>query len=180
MPVPEPRAGFEDRVMAHATGRVAAGAAAENVRARRISGTWWAAIGGALAASLVWATLWFVQDGAPSQTRVVLALNESREVPLVIDSERELAGATIRLYVSGSIALAGYEQQHEIEWSTTLNRGANLLSLPVVGLEPGDGLVVAEIEHEGRKRRVTVAMHVSDSGRTTLAPRAGSNKDDIV
>lgn len=178
MPVPEPRAGFDDRVMAHATGRVSTPLAVRG--ARRVTATWWAALGGALAASLVWAVLWFMQGGTPAQTRVNLALNESREVPLVIDSERDLTDATIRLYVSGSIALAGYEQQHEIEWLATLSRGANLLSLPVVAREPGEGLVVAEIEHEGRKRRVTVAMHVSDSGRTTLAPRAGSNEDDIA
>jgi len=168
MPVPEPRSDFEARVMAHATGRSAAPAGAGRKAARRVTATWWSAIGGALAASLVWATLWFLQGGTPQQTRVVLHLNESREVPLVIDSERELEDATIRLYVSGSIALAGYEEQREIEWSTTLNRGANLLSLPVVAREPGEGLVVAEIEHEGRKRRVTVAMHVS------------SNKDDTA
>jgi len=180
MPVPEPRAGFEERVLSHATSRVSAPVALEQRGAWRVTATWWAAIGGALAASLVWATLWFMQGGTPAQTRVLLTLNESREVPLVIDSERELTDATIRLYVSGSIALAGYEGQHEIEWLTTLNRGTNLLSLPVIAREPGEGLVVAEIEHEGRKRRVTVAMHVAESGRTTLAPRAGSNEDDIA
>jgi hypothetical protein len=150
MPVPEPRAGFVDRVMARATGR-----------RRRIGNPWWAAVGGAIAASTVWAILWVMQPRVTEPTRVVLALNESRDVPLVIDSERDLEGATIRLYVSGSVALSGYEEQNEIEWATTLTRGANLLSLPVVAREPGDGLVVAEIEHEGRKRRVTVAMHVS-------------------
>jgi len=177
MPVPEPRDGFVDRVMAHATGRAATSASRA---ARRINTTWWAAMGGALAASLVWVTLWFMRIGTPEQTRVVLALNESRDVPLVIDSERDLEGATIRLYVSGSVALSGYEEQHEIEWATTLTRGANLLSLPVVGREPGEGLVVAEIEHEGRKRRVSVAMHVANDGRTTLAPRAAPDEDDIA
>ena len=44
---------------------------------------------------------------------MTLALNESREVSLVIDSERDLEGATIRLFVTGSVALAGYEQQQE-------------------------------------------------------------------
>ena len=180
MPVPEPRDGLEDRVLAHATGRATAPATRDKSGARRVTATWWAAIGGALAASLVWAMLWVMQTGAPEEMRVVLALNESRDVPLVIDSERDLEGATIRLFVSGSVALSGYEEQHEIEWLTTLTRGANLLSLPVFAREPGEGLVVAEIEHEGRKRRVSVAMHVSDTGRTTLAPRAASNEDDIA
>jgi hypothetical protein len=79
---------------------------------------------------------------------VTLALHESRDVSLVINSERNLEGATIRLYVTGSVALAGYEGQHEIQWLTSLTQGANLLSLPLVARTPGDGLVVAEIEHE--------------------------------
>jgi hypothetical protein len=58
------------------------------------------------------------------------------------------------------VALAGYEQQHEIEFQTSLTPGANLLSLPLVARAPGDGMVVAEIEHEGRTRTLRVALHV--------------------
>jgi hypothetical protein len=90
----------------------------------------------------------------------VLALNESREVPLVIDSERQLDGATIRILVTGSVSLTGYDQQHEVEWQTSLTRGANLLSLPVTARETGEGRIVAEIEHQGKTRRVSVVMHV--------------------
>jgi hypothetical protein len=94
------------------------------------------------------------------ESNLVLALNESRDVPLVIDAERNLDGATIRLSVTGSVGLAGYGEQHEIEWTTSLTRGANLLSLPVFARAPGDGRVVAEIEHEGRTRRLSMALHV--------------------
>ena len=125
--------------------------------ALRRPATWWAAAAGALAATLAWvAILWMQPGDVRRNASLVLALNESRDVSLVIDSERDLEGATIRLYVTGSVALAGYEQQHEIEWMTSLTQGANLLSLPVVARAPGDGRVVAEIEHEGRTRRVSV------------------------
>ena len=162
MPVPEPRPGFVDRVLANATtGRRAS--ARRGIRAAlRMSSTWWAAGGGALAATLVWMVLMWIRPDTPSEPVMVLALNESREVSLVIDSERNLEGATIRVYVTGSIVLAGYEQQHEVQWRSSLTKGANLLSLPVVARMPGEGRVVAEIEHEGRKRRVSVTMHVRD------------------
>ena len=150
LPVPEPRRGFEDRVLANATG----------LHARRPS-TWWAAVAGALAATLAWVAVLWMQPGVTAEPRLALTLNEIREVPLVIDSERDLEGATIRLYVTGSVALAGYEQQHEVEWTASLTQGANLLSLPVVARAPGEGRVVAEIEHEGRTRRVSVALHVT-------------------
>lgn len=149
MPVPEPRVGLENRVLAKATRR--------KVASRRTS--WWAAGAGALAATVAWVALIWIKS-PPTEPSLVLSLNESREVPLVIDSERQLDGATIRILVTGSVALTGYDQQHEVEWQTTLTRGANLLSLPVTARETGEGRIVAEIEHQGKTRRVSVAMHV--------------------
>jgi hypothetical protein len=159
MPVPEPRTGFEDRVLGRATATRAGSRGSVRAAMRRPS-TWWAAGFGALAATLACVALLWNQPKVAPVANIQLALNESRDVPLVIDSERELRGATIRLYVTGSVALAGYEQQHEIEFQTSLTPGANLLSLPLVARAPGDGTVVAEIEHEGRTRTLRVALHV--------------------
>ncbi len=132
------------------------GASAPEVRGIRAAfaapATWWAAGAGALAAIDGMDGLMTVHiRRCPPNRAWSLALNESRDVPLVIDAERNLDGATIRLSVTGSVGLAGYGEQHEIEWTTSLTQGANLLSLPVFARAPGDGLVVAEIEHEGRR-----------------------------
>jgi hypothetical protein len=173
MPVPEPRPGFVDRVLAIST------AGQPKRESHGIRGalsrplTWWAACIGAAAASVAWILVMSLYAHAPQEPRVMLALNESREISLVIDSERALEGATIRLHVTGGVALAGYEGQQEIQWLTSLNQGANLLSLPVVARAPGDGSVVAEIEHQGRTRRVSVVMHVSALPLTTMAPVRG-------
>ena len=162
MTVPEPAAGFETRVIAKATGFVTSRAPG----VLRRPGTWWAAAAGALAATLACVAILWPQPIAAPGANVVLALNESRDVSLVIDSERALEGATIRLYVTGSVTLAGYEQQQEIEWTTSLTQGPNLLSLPVFARAPGSGSVVAVIEHEGRTRRISVVLDV-------IAPAAG-------
>jgi len=170
MPVPEPRPGFVERALA-----TASGAPAPHMRGIRATlarpTVWWAAGFGAVMASIAWLVVMGMHSGAPRESAVSLALNESREISLVIHSERALEGATIRLYVSGGVALAGYEDQHEIEWLASLNQGANLLSLPVVARAPGDGRVVAEIEHDGRTRRVSVAMHVSARPTSTTPVR---------
>jgi hypothetical protein len=157
MPVPEPRHGFVDRALQIASGRKAPVRGFRG--AIRRPATWWGVGAGALAATLVWMALFFHVE-AVREPNLVLALNESRDVPLVIDAERDLDGATIRLYVTGSVGLAGYGEQRQIEWTTSLTQGANLLSLPVFARAPGDGLVVAEIEHEGRTRRLSMALHV--------------------
>lgn len=170
MPVPEPRPGFVERALA-----TASGAPAPHMRGIRATlarpTVWWAAGLGAVMASIAWLVVMGMRSDAPRESAVSLALNESREISLVIDSERALEGATIRLYVSGGVALAGYEDQREIEWLASLNQGANLLSLPVVARAPGDGRVVAVIEHDGRTRRVSVAMHVSARPTSTTPVR---------
>lgn len=168
MSVPEPRRGFEDRVLARATG--AAGARGGIRTALRRHATWWAAAAGALVATVAWVAIIWIRSDLPGEPTLVLAVNESRDVPLVIDSERELDGATIRIFVTGSVALNGYDDQKEVEWQTTLTPGANLLSLPVIARAPGDGRIVAEIEHQGRTRRVSVAMHVVAPARTSAVP----------
>ena len=71
---------------------------------------------------------------------------------MLIDSERELKGATIRIAASGSIALDGFDDERQIDWQADLERGSNLLSLPVVARAAGKGRLVAVIEHEGRTR----------------------------
>jgi hypothetical protein len=159
MPVPEPTPGFEDRVLAKATAAPVVARGSLRDAFRRPS-TWWAAAAGALAATLACVAFFWKQPDALAGASVVLALNESREVSLVIDSERALEDATIRLYVTGSVTLTGYEQQQEIEWKTSLTEGPNLLSLPVFGRAAGSGSVVAEIEHDGRTRRMSVVLHV--------------------
>lgn len=167
MPVPEPRPGFVDRVLSNATARGPVRELSGFRAALRRPATWWAAGAGALAATLVGVALLWMQSGTTLEPSVALILNESRNVPLVIDSERDLDDATIRLYVTGSVVLAGYEDQHEIEWKISLTRGANLLSLPVIAHSMGDGRVVAEIEHDGRIRRLSVAIHVTPAGMTS-------------
>jgi hypothetical protein len=161
MPVPPPRADFIDRALSNAT-TTQPGQETTGLRAAlRRPSTWWAAGVGALAATLACVAVFLARPEVKRGPLLSLALHESREVPFVIDSERDLADATIRLYVTGSVALDGYEGQHEIEWQVSLTKGSNLLSLPVLAREPGEGLVVAEIEHEGRIRRLSLALHVS-------------------
>jgi hypothetical protein len=60
----------------------------------------------------------------------------------------------------GGIALQGFEDQQQIDWNAHLRRGPNLLSLPVVARTSGDGVLLAIVEHAGRRRSVTVNVRV--------------------
>jgi hypothetical protein len=168
LPTPEPRAGFVERALA----RAAAQSREEQAvslpgRLRNFAMRWetWAgaALGGAVAAALTFVLLRTVDMPAVSpQPQLALTLHEARNVDVLIDSERALKGATIRVVASGSIVLDGFEDESHVDWQADLERGSNLLSLPVVARAAGKGRLVAVIEYEGRTQRVAVELTVLD------------------
>lgn len=166
MPTPEPRPGFVERALARAAARQQSPqAVALPGRLRRFATRWetWAgaALGGAVAAALMLVLLRPV-DTTDTRQPLALTLHETRNVDVLIDSDRELKGATIRVAASGSIALDGFDDERQIDWQADLERGANLLSLPVVARAAGKGRLVAVIEHEGRTRQVAIDLSVVD------------------
>ncbi|MGH8235967.1 MAG: hypothetical protein ACREXP_02965 [Steroidobacteraceae bacterium] len=167
MPTPEPRAGFVERALARAAVQQRDGQAASLPgRLRHFAARWetWAgaALGGAVAAALTFILLRPIDTTVGEQPRLALTLHETRNVDVLIDSERELKGATIRIAASGSIALDGFDDERHVDWQADLERGSNLLSLPVVARATGNGRLVAVIEHEGRTREVAIELTVID------------------
>lgn len=166
MPTPEPRPGFVERALARAAAQQQAPqAVALPGRLRSFATRWetWAgaALGGAVAAALMLVLLRPI-DTTDSRQPLALTLHETRNVDVLIDSDRELKGATIRVAASGSIVLDGFDDERQIDWQADLEVGANLLSLPVVARAAGKGRLVAVIEHEGRTRQVAIDLSVVD------------------
>lgn len=166
MPTPEPRAGFVERALARATAQGRGVRTSVPARVRRFASRWetWAgaALGAAAAAAVTFVLLGRTIDAPASKPQLALTLHETRNVDVLIDSERELKGATIRIAASGSIALDGFEDERQIDWQADVDRGSNLLTLPVVARRTGKGQLVAVIEHEGRTQRVAIDLMVID------------------
>lgn len=166
MPAPEPRVGFVERALARAAEQQRATKATLPARLSRFLSRWetWAgaALGAAAAAAMTFILLRPVDSTQASRPQLALTLHETRNVDVLIDSERELKGATIRIAATGSIALDGFDDERHIDWQADLERGSNLLSLPVVARTAGNGELVAVIEHEGRTQRVAIALTVID------------------
>jgi hypothetical protein len=166
MPTPEPRPGFVERALARAAAQERATRTFLPARLGRFLTRWetWtgAALGAAAAAAMAIILLRPVDSPQRSLPRLALTLNETRNVDVLIDSERELKGATIRIAATGSIALDGFDDEQHVDWQADLEPGSNLLSLPVVARTAGKGQLVAVVEHDGRTRRVAVELTVID------------------
>ena len=159
LPAPEPRPEFIDRAFATAT-RPAP------TRRNGLSHllTRWETWVGVTAGAAVAVILMLILGPRllHRESGITLALHEMRDIDVLIDSERALEDATIRILATGSVALEGFENEREIGWQTHLAQGSNILSLPVVARSKGAGQLHAVIEHEGRTRRVTVNLTVHE------------------
>src|SRR5262245_4777326 len=122
MPVPEPRPEFIDRALARASGAVEPERAPADWRRMLIG---WqlgmrAAPGGAVTAVIMLVLLRPAATDMQPSAQFVLALNESRNIDVIIDSERDLKDATIRIVASGGIVLDGFDSDREIGWHADL------------------------------------------------------------
>jgi Putative zinc-finger len=142
---------------------VAARAAA---RQRRSPSFWWAAgAGGALAAGIVLTVLAFYSaipiGRSGASPGLTIALNETRDVSVAIESAEMLAGVQIRVVLAGGIELAPFRGRSEVAWKTDLDAGVNRLRLPIVAIDASGGDLLVEVEHNAKRRLFVVHIDVS-------------------
>jgi len=185
MDAPEPRPGFVDRALANATGVPAVNGTAgrgtashrplegplESYGWRHVARSWetWlgAALGGVLGGAVATALTILLMRPAvphPGEQAITLALNEQRSIDVLIESDRSLQDATIRIAVTGGVTLDGLANDHIVDWHADLGQGPNLLSLPVIARKAGDGQLVAVVEHDGKTRTVMINLSVTNPG----------------
>jgi len=141
----------------------------------------WSFIGGAIAASVVIAVTSFVLRFAapqPEMARQTLALNQVTRVALALDSREELKGATITLQLPDNVELKGFPGQRMISWKTDINRGTNLLALPVMGVARKNGLLVARLQYGNKSKEYKVELNVKNPDVNGGLDSHGSNRSN--
>lgn len=138
--------------------------------AARSNGTvfWWGAgAGAALAASITLAVLvlWpsLREPAGTAAPEVMIALDDTEDVSITLDTPVELTAAEIRVTLNGAIELAGFGDQREVTWSTDLARGVNQLTLPVVVRGPTGGQLTVEVQHGIKRRQFVVDVRTAPS-----------------
>jgi len=157
LPTVEPRPGFVDRALRQAT-RANSTSIWRSLVSR--PETWVGVAAGAVLALAISLYAGFIPRAGAAREPIDLAMNEIRHIEVLIDSERDLPDTNIKVAAVGGIALQGFEDEKQIDWNTNLRRGPNLLSLPVVARTSGEGVLLAVIEHAGKRRSVTVNVRV--------------------
>ena len=132
-----------------------------------------AALGAALAASIAVVVVLGIHfprtsdpgDPAPGLT---IALHETRDVTLAIDSVENLTDARIRVALSGGIELAGRLGQRELRWTADIDAGINRLTIPIVAVGSEDAELLVEVEHGSKHRRFLVQVDVVSDAEARL------------
>ncbi|MEE3170129.1 MAG: anti-sigma factor [Pseudomonadota bacterium] len=152
--VPAPSENFQARVLSAAHG---------DPRGR--SASWRSPeVGGAIAAALVFGLglgLFFgsgiqqtsnpVATTAPAQVEAVAAPVE-KTVRLAFRSAEALENVTLTLELPPNVEVAAWPGRRELSWQVSLDKGENVLALPLKLLFPGNGELVARLDAGDRQK----------------------------
>lgn len=83
---------------------------------------------------------------------IVLIGNEIKTVKLAIESARTVEGIKMTIYLSDNLEISGYEEMKNISWETRLEKGTNVISLPISAIAQGDGKIKASVEFREQKK----------------------------
>lgn len=182
-PVPPPSAGFVDRALRQAVHSVEKH---HHVSHRQgfIKG-----FGSALVAGVaLWAVVsLFPTDQASlsngGENSISISLHESRDVKLAFFTEKAVQGATIKISLSDNIEIAGYQNRQTLEWKTDLLKGDNVLTLPIKGLQPRQGKIIAQISHKNLVKSIELKLNVKkelDVKEGTKVKKPGFSNNNII
>lgn len=165
LPVAEPSAGFEAKVFSavrrhHSEGRGQPGN-------RFIAG-----FATAMVASLaIWfaSTLYtplvdeYTRDQQAPQM-INLAMNQARTVKLVFEAPTDLAEVTLSVELPENIELEGFGGQKQLVWQTNLNKGENILALPIIATGRGQGELMAKLRYGDKTKQFHIVLNTADGG----------------
>jgi hypothetical protein len=120
-------------------------------------------LGMALAASLVFVAMTGIYFTKPvpdsDPTAIVLSLNQTKNIKLLFDSKDDLDDVKISIELSGNLELEGFGNKQQVSWNSQLQKGRNVLSLPIIATDFGEGTVIAKLRHSGKDK--TFMIHIN-------------------
>lgn len=98
-----------------------------------------------------------VMDSSTSEpvSPIVLIENEIKTVRLAIESARAVDGIEMTIDLSENLEISGYENLKQISWRTRLEKGTNVIALPVSAIALGDGKIRARVGFKDKEKIFT-------------------------
>ncbi len=157
IPVPMPESEFFDRALA----RTVTMTKKHEHRRWLVTG-----FGSAVAAGVVG---WMILGQPVNDTATVdqapiagltVTIGTPKTIRFSIDSAVELTDAKLFVRLPEGVEIIGFDMQSEIDWTTTIKKGPNILELPIVVLSGTGGTIFARVEHENRTKSFEFTISV--------------------
>ncbi len=132
----------------------------------------------ALAASLALAGIVSVFIYQPHSTEpepgaIRISMQQPKSISVVFNAREDLEQVTISIELSDNLALDGYGGKRTVSWNTPLQKGKNVLSLPIIATQSGNGTVIARLRLGDQDKTFRIHVNVRQNGSTqikTIAP----------
>jgi hypothetical protein len=134
--VPPTSPDFTTRVLEHATD------AGRPSRGRRLP---YIASGIAASFIVVFVLVSMMISPAHPTAPIVLIGDQVQTIKVAIESAHSVDSIRMTIDVSDNLEISGYQNQKVISWNTRLEKGTNIIALPVSAIARGDGEINARV-----------------------------------
>jgi len=97
-----------------------------------------------------------------AQTTIITALKQPSNVNFLVTAKEAVNNVTFSLSVPPELALYGYSGKQQLSWRGKLKQGNNLLTIPVMAIEPKSGTLVMKIQHKTESKEYKVIVDVQE------------------
>jgi hypothetical protein len=91
---------------------------------------------------------------------VTISLNVEKTFKLAFESSSEMQAATLFLKLPAGVEVPGFEGLDTVAWTTAIEKGSNILELPIIVRSGDGGTILARLEHEGKQKTFLFAVTV--------------------
>lgn len=114
-----------------------------------------------------------LSDARPPAAEITIGLHETQRVKVGFNSSQAVQQVRISLTLPEDVELEGYPGKRQIAWSTDLEQGENVLTLPLIANSPQGGEFIARIDYGQTTKELRIKLKVDKAGISTLdVPRA--------
>ena len=160
VPRPQPRHGLIDDIRQ--------GRKTKLQRGKRYQSVFWASAASLLLGLLV--LLQYPTPGTngrtPNTTHLLASVHKPEQVNFLVTAKQAHEQVTFSLQVPPEWELYGYQGKQSLSWHGKLKAGNNLLSIPVVALQPKAGILIMQIKHNGAVKEYKVQVDVKQDKAT--------------
>lgn len=160
LPVPAPAIGMENRLFEQVRQQYST-ASPRSHRPAFAFGFITAAVAGLM----LWVTSTVFFSATIEQPRIVqIDLNQTQTVRLMLEADHDIENASLSISLPDHMELAGYPGQRQLNWQTDLKKGQNVLALPILALQQGEGKLITQLSYDGNAQSFALILKVSMQG----------------